>query len=481
MCAASRRWNDKAQSIRAHYVPLIESAKATFQARSQQLQADHQQQLKGFEADYQQRWTELSAQWSAGLSRFQQALDRGDEFCRQHFHDLRSTDWSSWTPPAEPAPAICFGQYSVDLEQFAGPLPADDRLPVEKTVFQVPAMLSYPDAPSLLLEAAAGGRALAATSLQAVMLRLLVSLPAGKVRMTIIDPTGLGENFSAFMHLADFDERLVTSRIWTEAAHINQRLADLTEHMENVIQKYLRNEYQSIQQYNDYAGEIAEPFHVLVVANFPTNFSEEAARRLVSIATSGPRCGVYTLIGVDTKMKLPRNFDLADLQAQANTLQWDGERFRWQDTDLQGFPLQLESPPAEEVVTAALRSVGEYAKDANRVEVPFATVAPSASQVWSKDSSDGIEVALGRVGATKLQNLCLGRGTSQHVLIAGKTGAGKSTLLHALITNLALHYAPIKFSSTWSTSKKVWSSRPMPSSACPTHESLPSKANASSA
>ena len=36
----------------------------------------------------------------------------------------------------------------------------------------------------------------------------------------------------------------------------------------------------------------------------------------------------------------------------------------------------------------------------------------------------------------------LGKGTSQHVLIAGKTGSGKSTLLHAVITNAALMYSP---------------------------------------
>ena len=38
-----------------------------------------------------------------------------------------------------------------------------------------------------------------------LMLRLLTSLPPAKVRFTIIDPVGLGQNFSAFMHLADFD------------------------------------------------------------------------------------------------------------------------------------------------------------------------------------------------------------------------------------------------------------------------------------
>src|SRR5438552_15493114 len=99
---------------------------------------------------------------------------------------------------------------------------------------------------------------------------------------------------------------MVNRRIWTEGAQIKQRLADLTEHMENVIQKYLRNEFASIQEYNQHAGEVAEPFQILVIANFPANFSEEAARRLASITTSGARCGVYTLISADAKLALPR-------------------------------------------------------------------------------------------------------------------------------------------------------------------------------
>ena len=35
--------------------------------------------------------------------------------------------------------------------------------------------------------------------------------------------------------------------------------------MENVIQKYLRNQFQSIEDYNAQAGEVAEPYRVLVV------------------------------------------------------------------------------------------------------------------------------------------------------------------------------------------------------------------------
>src|SRR5581483_4061429 len=53
-----------------------------------------------------------------------------------------------------------------------------------------------------------------------------------------------------------------------------------------------------------------------------------------------------------------------------------------------------------------------------------------------------VRVPLGRAGARAQQFLQLGHGTSQHVLIAGKTGSGKSTLLHVLITQLALRYSP---------------------------------------
>jgi hypothetical protein len=274
------------------------------------------------------------------------------------------------------------------------------------------------------------------------MLRFLTTLPPGKVRFTIIDPVGLGQNFAAFMHLADYDEALVASRIWTEQAHIEQRLTDLTGHMENVIQKYLRNQFESIEEYNTHAGEVAEPFRVLVVANFPANFNSEAARRLVSIAGSGARCGVYTLITVDTKQPLPQGFDLIDLEQSSVNLVWSGGRFFWKDPDFEKYPLRLDGPPGADFCTQLMHQVGSRAKDASRVEVPFEFIALPPEQWWKGDSRTGLRVPLGRAGATKRQQLHLGHGTAHHVLIAGKTGSGKSTLMHALITNLALCYSP---------------------------------------
>jgi DNA segregation ATPase FtsK/SpoIIIE, S-DNA-T family len=347
-------------------------------------------------------------------------------------------------PPAPRVPAgVRYGELVVDLKAVPDGIPADPRLaPPEELSGPVPAFLPFPDRCSVLLRARDDGRAAAVSALQAMMLRFLTGLPPGKVRFTIIDPVGLGENFAAFMHLADHDERLVTSQIWTEPTHIEQRLTDLTDHIASVIQKYLRNQYKTIEDYNRAAGEVAEPYRVLVVANFPAGFSPEAAKRLLSIASSGPSCGVCTLVSADTRAAMPRDFNINDLEAVSFTLAWKDGAFPSKDPAFAPFPLALDRPPDADAIAKMVQRIGKASRDAVRVEVPFEYIAPKPEQVWKADAGRGFEVPVGRAGATRRQSISLGRGTAQHALVAGKTGSGKSTLLHALITNLALNYSP---------------------------------------
>ncbi len=337
---------------------------------------------------------------------------------------------------------IRIGDYEIDLRRFPKGLPATKELATNPTAVRIPAVLPFPQNPSLVLKSSEEGRSVAVEVLQTAMLRLLTLLPPGKVRFTVIDPLGLGENFAGFMHLADFDELLISGRIWTEPDQIEKQLGNLTEHMESVFQKYLRNEFESIEEYNVHAGEVAEPYRVLVVANFPTGFTERAAQRLASIATSGPRCGVFTLTSIDTKPNLPHGFDPADLEANAALFQWRNREFVTTAFGSEPIPLRPDPPPRPAVFASIVRMVGEHSKDVRRVEVPFRRIIPSDDQLWTADSRRGIDCPLGRAGATKLQHMRFGSGTSQHVLVAGKTGSGKSTLLHVLITNLALRYSP---------------------------------------
>ena len=349
-----------------------------------------------------------------------------------------------WQPPATVPSAIRFGQVTLDLRgptAQSSPADAADGRQDGDLIFNLPALLDFPAGSSVYIRSHGAGRQRAIELMQVVMLRLLTSLPPGKMRFTIIDPVGLGQNFASFMHLADHDEALVGHRIWTEPLQIEQRLADLTEHIETVIQKYLRNEFPTIEAYNEEAGEVAEAFRTLVVANFPAGFTEAAARRLLAIAASGPRCGVHVLISVDTKLPPLPGISLADLQKNAVVFAASGEQLVWHDAEFKDLPLAVDEPPTEDF-KRVLHRVGSAAIGAKRVEVPFEAIAPAADQYWTFDSRRGIDVPLGRAGATRLQHLRLGQGTSQHVLIAGKTGSGKSTLLHALVTNAALRYSP---------------------------------------
>ena len=301
--------------------------------------------------------------------------------------------------------------------------------------------MPFPLQASLLIKTGADEKDIASEMMQAMTLRIASGVPAGQTRFTIIDPLGLGKHFAGFMHLADYDELLVTSRIWTEPAQIEQRLADITEQMELVIQKYLRNEYESIGAYNADA-EVPEPYRFVVVANFPANFTETSARRLASIAASGARCGVYTIVSIDTNQAMPANFSIADIEKYATTLVLKDGIFTWTDPEFSKWPLTVEQAPSDEVFTTIIQRVGKAAKAAKRVEVPFDRVAPKEEAWWTGSTSSEINVPLGPAGAKKMQHMKLGKGTSQHVLIAGKTGSGKSTMMHALITNLALTYSP---------------------------------------
>lgn len=446
-------------------------------------EAEHETATAGARGEFDQAWAALVQGWREETSDCFRRLATVRDTVARLFPSWDDRAWESWSSPTRFPPAIPFGSFQVDLAALDGGLPSDPALALPGPAqFEVPALLDFPEQASLIVESAGAGLEAAIPTIQAVMFRLLTSTPPGKVRFTILDPVGLGQNFAGFMHLADDDGALVTDRIWTEDRHIDQRLLDITEHMENVIQKYLRNEYQTIGQYNVDAGEIAEPYRFLVVANLPVNFSEAAARRLNSVAASGPRCGVFTLITADVRAPRPPGLQLEDLARASTVLRHPkvegttAKPARRGQAEEAGadrgpvdlslllddpayvlWPLRLESAPPEALLTRVLKIVGREAKGASRVEVPFEIVAPPGAReaamaaadgeaagrvFWQGDATDALRVGLGRAGATKVQQLTLGQGVSQHVLIAGKTGSGKSTLLHALITNTAMWFAP---------------------------------------
>ncbi|MGN6370816.1 MAG: FtsK/SpoIIIE domain-containing protein [Phycisphaerae bacterium] len=401
-------------------------------------EAAHAKTRETIESTYTTETRNLTALWDDGLQRVNALLAAGAGI-DPALIDWQSPAWAGWKSPREFTGQIRFGEMTVDLTQLTQTLPKRLQLPQP---FKVPALLTLPTRGSLFIESDQTGRHAVNDLAKLVIARLLTQIPAGRAKFTIFDPAGLGQNFAGFMHLTDHDESLVGARIWTEKEHIQQRLADLTEHMETVIQKYLRNEYTTIDQYNAQAGELAEPYRFLVIADFPTGFEPETLRRLTSIAETGPRCGVYTIILRDTRLPLPQGSRVEDIIQRSVHLQYKNGNFTWNDAVFRQFPLRADAPSDDKTLTALMDKVGLAAKEAKRVEVPFESIAPAPDHFWSRSSAEDLRVPIGKSGATRLQSLRLGIGVAQHMLVAGKTGSGKSNLMHTIVTNMAMWYSP---------------------------------------
>ena len=430
----------------------IDAARARAARRRDITQRRHDRDAEAARAEALAGRAALQTRWDAGRDRVLNSLEELRRLEATSNPPWDDPSWATWAPPATAAPAVRFGTLHVDTTSLLDASAAGGRFDLGlPPSLEVPALLSGPDQRSLYVAAPPEQRDAAIGLLRSVMMRLLTTLPPGRARFTLLDPVGLGESFGGFMHLADHADALVNGRVWSEPAHIDQRLTDLTDHMGQMIQKYLRNDYASIDAYNAQAGELAEPYRFLVAADYPHGFSAEAASRLNSIAASGARCGVFVLVLHD-----PRPAPAAG-GGEADTID-DLRRhcvvvthaagdeaapgWRWRHPVCERFVCTPDAGPDETLMTDLVGRVGRAAVAAGRVQVPFSAVTPAADERWTGRGSEGLSVPIGRAGATRRQHFELGGGVAHHALVAGRTGSGKSSLLHVLIANLCLWYPP---------------------------------------
>jgi hypothetical protein len=431
------------QRLQREHADTIERVTLEAEARKKEASAMCAEKETKLQADYGELWRPLEAEWKSRIQPLYETIRTLQSEADRQFPPWEAQSLRNWKLPSQFGSAAKFARLEIDVAALCEGIPKDARLALPGPArFPLPVLLTYPQQGSVLFETTNSGRDEIIDTLNNIILRLLSNSPPGRLSFTIIDPVGLGQSFSGVMHLADYAEYLINSRIWTQTTQIEQRLAELNEHMEKVIQMYLRNEYATIAEYNEQAGNIAEKYHFVVVADFPAAFSDAAARRLLSIAASGARCGVFTLIHWDRRQPAPQDFVPEELKKSSVWIARAGNGFAFAEKSLPGTTLILDPPPATDLATEFIHKVGVLSRDSNRIEVPFAHVIPADAELWSLDTTSELRVPIGRTGATKLQYLAIGKGTRQHGLVAGKTGSGKSTLFHVIITNLALWSSP---------------------------------------
>ena len=422
----------------------VQQLKATAQSQIDAIKSAQNQDLGTVVGDEASQWQGVEEDWKRRMIPVYQGIESMQAATSERFPAWVPALAQTWQPPTDFSAAVKFASLQLDLAQGELKAPQGERLPLPGPAqLSIPLALTFPHQGSLLFETKDTADATVGGIFNNIILRLLTTTPPGKLSFTIVDPIGLGQNFAGLMHLSDYEDSLINRRIWTQRDQIEDRLGELSEHVEKVIQMYLRNEYATITEYNEQAGSVAEKYYFVVIADFPANFSETAAKRLQSIATSGARCGIYTLIHCDTRQQMPDGFSLDDLRQSSVCVQRGPHAFFiLDDHGPTSAQLVFDPPPAPDLMLSLVQQIGKSSVDSNRVQVPFSQIAPKPGEEWTHTTTQELRIAVGRTGATKLQYLAIGKGTKQHALFAGKTGSGKSTLFHVIITNLALACSP---------------------------------------
>ncbi len=274
-----------------------------------------------------------------------------------------------------------------------------------------------------------------------ILWRLISGAAPARAKLTLIDPLGRGQHFTSFMALADYDPSMVGHRVWTTDSKIETRLGELAHHVEDVLQSSLRDRFERIEDYNEMAGSMAEPYRVVAAVGLPEGLTRDGFKHLRALIESGLRCGIFTILVCDDSKPWPTDMPLPKTDKMLKLSIDSGGNWQLESDGLQGLPFEAAKSPPVNLRNALIEKIGAATVAASRVEIPLDSIL-SGTGAGQGTTADGIEIAIGSQGANRSLLLELGEGVRQHVLIAGKTGSGKSTLLHSIITSGAHHYRP---------------------------------------
>lgn len=413
-------------------------ARAAHAAYLQQLETDASRTLTHAANEYQraageaqarktQRLAMLDQQWLA-----KQASIRRDVWNTTNDLGFVGADWSApvWNQFTAPGTIVPSGT-RVGAFQLNTPV----KLP------PIPALAPLLGSKHLVIGFQGALGEIANQLLQSTALRLAATFPAGAFRFTLVDADGMGNNLRSFLTLP---ELVRGNDIVYSEGEIDRELARIATHIKNVIQTRLASTFNTIEEYNARVNDVSVPYQFVVIANFPTHFSDRAADALLGVAQNGPRAGVYLLMTVDLDKKQPHNFEWNTLHNFSTVIKAQRQdEFTWNDSEFSGASILPDRMPAPAQVKSILELVGKAAEQQGSAGLRFSAIV-TPQPWWNGTTQDLIAAPLGYNDKGDKHDFRIGLDLEavHHALVGGQTGSGKTNMLHVLITNLALKYSP---------------------------------------
>lgn len=339
----------------------------------------------------------------------------------------------------------------------------------------------------------------------ALLLRSLCAARPGQLKLLLIDPTSLGEVFSPLLSISAHSEEVVHTKVWTSESDILARLEEASDRVGLIIQKYLTDEYATLEDYNEAAGEVTEPSVVIAINDFPRGLNARSIEIVKSLAEVGPRCGISLVLLNGDNLDQDQSRACAAISDHVNVKLGKWEVAHWfassssygptlpttvsqltgtvpavwldlydlakgalkakmthiTHVSAPGRPWHALAPEPwlPEVAEPVLDTIGRQFGSGSKVEVRMervwglyaeasetpglATFSRSdRSTWWNVDSVEAVEVPIGRQGSRGVSTFRFDSQLSSSALLVGRPGSGKSNLLHVTICTLAALYSP---------------------------------------
>jgi S-DNA-T family DNA segregation ATPase FtsK/SpoIIIE len=249
--------------------------------------------------------------------------------------------------------------------------------------------------------------------LRDIVFKNLIGLKFSKLKLTMYDPYGLGLFFNDFHKL---NKEITGGLVYHTNDELNEILEGTLRHIAMVVQKILTGKYTTLDDFNAQNPELAEPYKLLIINDFPHSFNEYQLENLKRILSNGPKCGVYTIIIGNILEKDLGPINSIDISSLTPILT---------DVDLD----------------VMVDLINKGTKEAGTITVHLDAILPNETDWWTNDSSASIVLPLGKKG-NEIQSLIFDNKDDNQALMIGKPGSGKSNLLHVIILSAITKYGP---------------------------------------
>ena len=258
----------------------------------------------------------------------------------------------------------------------------------------------------------------------------------------LVDCTHLGSKYSVFTTVEGEDDSKRINVIRTNMG-LKDTLDSLSEYIIESNTHYLRNEYQSIEEYNA-VSTTKRKIQLLFISNISEITSSDMLSKLITIMRNGGRCGVHTFVAISRDEFQVSNY-VSQTRVNAISAINDlcDQIFMSSNGNLSfgnGLP-QFIAPQTirPEVITSILKSC--VAADETQITLPFADYMISEDRFFTETCYEEVTLPIGLDEQGNEYSLRLNQ-ESAYVLIGGNPACGKSSLLHTIILQCITRYSP---------------------------------------